>query len=69
MLLIQKKHGQIKLDKSSDEIFYEVLYELIICRPNEFETTLVNESETLIFSESKINIISNLITSCYTKIN
>ena len=55
MLLIQKKHGLIKLDKPEEEIFQDVLYELIICRPNEFETTLVNDSEILIFSESKIN--------------
>ena len=61
MLNIQKKQGLIKLDKSEEEIFQDVLYELIICRPNEFETTLVNDSEILIFSESKINKINNII--------
>ena len=68
MLLIQKKHGQIKLDKSEDEIFQDVLYELIICRPNEFETTLVNDSEILIFTEAKINKVSSLINSCKNKV-
>ena len=64
MLLIQKKHHQIKLDKSEDDIFQDVLQELIICRPNEFETTLVNDSEILMFTESKINKVTNLINSC-----
>ena len=66
--MIQKKHGQIKLDKSEQEIFNDVLYELIICRPNEFETTLVNDSEILIFSEAKINKVSSLISFCKSKI-
>jgi hypothetical protein len=68
MLMIQKKHGLIKLDKTEDEIFQDVLYELIICRPNEFETTLVNDSEILIFSESKINKVQNLVQSCKARV-
>ena len=45
-----------------------MLYELIICRPNDFETTLVNDSEILIFSEAKINTVSGLINSCKLKL-
>jgi polyhydroxyalkanoate synthesis regulator phasin len=41
-----------------------VLQELIICRPNEFETTLVNDSEILMYTESKINKVTSLINSC-----
>ena len=37
---------------------------MIICRPNDFETTLVNDSEILIFSESKINTVTNLVNTC-----
>jgi hypothetical protein len=68
MLSSQKKNHQIKLDKSDDQIFQDVLYELIICRPNEFETTLVNDSEILIFSEAKINKVQSIINACKNKI-
>ena len=37
---------------------------MIICRPNDFETTLDNDSEILIFSESKINTVTNLVNTC-----
>jgi hypothetical protein len=41
MLLIQKKHGFITLNKSEDNIFQDVVSELILFSPNECESALV----------------------------
>ena len=61
MLLIQKKHGFITLTKGEDDIFQDVINELIMCRPNECEAALVKDSETILLSEQKVQKATTML--------
>ena len=69
ILLIQKKYGEINLTRTEEQIFQDVLYEFLHCRPNEVEMQLVDDSQVLINTDTQIDEITSHVIELKNKID
>jgi hypothetical protein len=68
ILGIQKKYGEINLTRTENQIFQDVLYEFLHCRPNDVEMQLVDDSQVLISTDKHIDEITTQVIELGRKI-